>query len=199
MPIYDKSKSVTVIALAAAVLFAGAVNGQTLTHDQAQLDAGEELYSELAGETGCAGCHGEKAVGSPDTGAPFIQGVSRARLNAALTGAVPAMEYFDLNRREVDDIYEYLQYLGHAEDVLPDPEVAAGKVIFEETAGGVGCQSCHGIDASGDSAPDIRGQDARAILQQLRRNENMQFIELTKSEIDQVAAYLQFLHELPTH
>tara|TARA_R110002051_G_scaffold281373_1_gene342986 strand:+ start:5397 stop:5954 length:558 start_codon:yes stop_codon:yes gene_type:complete len=168
-------------------------------HDAAQVDAGRQLFEENAGGTGCAACHGDAAEGNPDAGAPFIQGSSRARLNAALAGAVPAMEYFDLNRRETDAIYEFLQYMGHVQDEPLDEDTAAGKVIFEETAGGVGCQSCHGADGSGDSAPDIRGQDARAILEQLRRNENMSFITLSSGEVDQVAAYLDYLHKLDSH
>jgi len=199
MPIFALPTTVAAFALAATVFFAGAASGQTPTHDQAELDAGKLLFDETAGDTGCIGCHGEKATGNADIGAPFIQGVTRAQMTAALTGAVPDMEYFSLNRRQIDNIYEYLQYLSHAEDVPLDPEVAAGRLIFEETAGGIGCQACHGLDARGDTAPDIRGQNARAILQQLRRNENMEFIELNRKEIEQVAAYLQYLHTLEQH
>uniref|UniRef100_UPI00404719E9 c-type cytochrome n=1 Tax=Yoonia sp. TaxID=2212373 RepID=UPI00404719E9 len=168
-------------------------------HDAAQVEAGRQLFEENAGGTGCAACHGDAAEGNPDAGAPFIQGISRARLNAALTGAVPAMDYFDLNRRNTDAIYEFLQYMSHAEDVLLTEDAAAGKIIFDETAGGVGCQACHGADGGGDSAPDIRGQDARAILEQLRRNENMAFISLNRKEVEQVTAYLDYLHTLESH
>lgn len=75
------------------------------------------------------------------------------------------------------------------------PDVAAGKVIFEETAGGVGCASCHGMDASGDIGPDIRGRTALDILDQLAANEQMQFIQLTDDEVEKVAAYLNYLYE----
>lgn len=73
------------------------------------------------------------------------------------------------------------------------PEQAAGKVIFEETAGGVGCASCHGMDASGDIGPAIAGQTADNIKMQFSINENMMFIELTDEEVAQVAAYLDTL------
>lgn len=55
------------------------------------------------------------------------------------------------------------------------------------------------MDAKGDTAPDIRGRDARVILEQLRLNQNMQFIKLKKKEIGQVAAYLKYLHDLKDH
>lgn len=86
-----------------------------------------------------------------------------------------------------------------AEAPTLDPVAAAGKIIFEETAGGVGCKECHGMNAEGDVGPNIVGQDAVAILAQLQTNENMGFIELTEEEIDQVAAYLRYLHDLEAH
>ncbi len=96
-------------------------------HQDTPIEKGRQLFTESAGETGCAVCHGETAVGNPDTGAPFIQGISRARLNAALTGAVPAMEYFKLNRGDTDAIFEFLQYMSHAEDLVLNEDAAAGK------------------------------------------------------------------------
>ena len=185
--------------LAALVVFGTTVLSHAGEHDAEAVARGEVLYQEQAGDTGCAACHGADANGDPDVGAPFIRGISIARLNAALKGAVPDMDYFKLNRKDVQAIYAYLQYVGHAEDVDLDPQEEAGKLIFEETAGGVGCQSCHGADGGGDTGPDIRGQDARAILEQLRQNENMQFIKLKKKEIAQVAAYLEYLHGLEDH
>lgn len=86
-----------------------------------------------------------------------------------------------------------------AEDVTLDPITAAGKVIFEETAGGVGCAMCHGMGALGDVGPDIRGRDSVAILGQLKKNPDMKFIKLTKEEVDQVATYLRYLHDLEDH
>ncbi|MDZ4134823.1 MAG: cytochrome c [Paracoccaceae bacterium] len=86
-----------------------------------------------------------------------------------------------------------------ADDAGLDPIAAAGKVIFEETAGGVGCQTCHGPEAKGDVGPDIRGRTSKDILTQLKNNTNMQFIKLTKDEVDQVATYLLYLHDLEAH
>ena len=80
-----------------------------------------------------------------------------------------------------------------------DPVAEAGKVIFEETAGGVGCAACHGMDAKGDIGPDIRGRDSVAILGEIQTNEDMQFIELTREEVDSVAVYLRYLHDIEAH
>ncbi len=80
------------------------------------------------------------------------------------------------------------------QDTLP-PDVAAGKLIFEETAGGVGCASCHGMDAQGDDGPAIVGAPVDLIIAQFDNNENMTFIELTDEEVQQVAAYLAYLSE----
>lgn len=86
-----------------------------------------------------------------------------------------------------------------AQEVELDPVAAAGKVIFEKTAGGVGCAACHGMTAEGDIGPNIVGRDSVAILDTLRVNAEMQFIQLTEEEIDQVAAYLRYLHDLEAH
>lgn len=90
------------------------------------------------------------------------------------------MGFLSLSRQETKAVLVYLQYLAHSTDIMLDPEIAAGKVIFEETAGGVGCQSCHGIDAKGGFGPDIRGANAGSIREQLMGNEDMQFIKLEK-------------------
>jgi len=83
-----------------------------------------------------------------------------------------------------------------------DPVAEAGRVIFEKTAGGVGCATCHGETAEGNEdvgAPNIQGKSSVAILEQLRSNPDMQFIKLTDDEVDQVEAYLLYLHDLVAH
>lgn len=81
--------------------------------------------------------------------------------------------------------------IAQADDLTP--EQAAGKVIFEETAGGIGCAACHGMDAGGDVGPPIAGQSFDTIKLQFSVNPNMQFFELTDEEITQVVAYLTLL------
>ena len=71
--------------------------------------------------------------------------------------------------------------------------ISQGEEIFQKTAGGVGCQACHGRDALGDVGPGILGKSAETIWGQLETNEAMQFIILTEAEVDTLAAYLGWL------
>lgn len=74
----------------------------------------------------------------------------------------------------------------------PDP-VTQGEAIFQRTAGGVGCQYCHGTDAAGDIGPTLLGRGAGDIVGALDRVEMMGFIYLEPTEIQAVAAYLATL------
>lgn len=71
--------------------------------------------------------------------------------------------------------------------------VAQGELIFQETAGGIGCQACHGKDARGGVGPNIIGKSAEVIQGNLDTNPNMTFIILTPQEVEAVAAYLATL------
>lgn len=83
-----------------------------------------------------------------------------------------------------------------------DPEkdlIAKGKIIFQQTAGGVGCQMCHGMEARGDGAaklgaPNIRGADISRIRVALSGGVPvMGFIKLSEEEIVAVAAFVESL------
>lgn len=76
-----------------------------------------------------------------------------------------------------------------------DDLVVKGEEIFQVTAGDVGCQLCHGTDATGVIGPDIRGMDATFIKNALRAVADMEFMELNDDEIEAVAAYLKTLAE----
>jgi mono/diheme cytochrome c family protein len=86
-----------------------------------------------------------------------------------------------------------------AQEVALDPSTAAGKELFDISAGDVGCASCHGEQAKGDIGPDIRGRDPVAILDALKGVEEMSFIELSEEQIAAVADYLRYLHDLVAH
>ncbi len=81
--------------------------------------------------------------------------------------------------------------------------LAQGKLIFEKTAGGLGCAFCHGLDGRGVgpaqiTAPNIRSKsegDVRAAIQ--GGVAMMGFIKLTDEDITAVAAYLQYLATQP--
>lgn len=84
-------------------------------------------------------------------------------------------------------------------DEPSDEEILArGRLIFEKTAGGVGCAMCHGMDALGDPAqgtPPNIGATAEFIEQALFDRPQMSFISITRDEVNAVAAYLQWLKE----
>ncbi len=75
-----------------------------------------------------------------------------------------------------------------------------GALVFEQTAGGVGCASCHGMDGAGDaslSTPDIRGADEARVRSALDGVALMGGINLTEAELRAVLAHLQTLNEAP--
>lgn len=77
----------------------------------------------------------------------------------------------------------------------PDQEelIAQGELIFMETAGGVGCQFCHGKDAAGMVGPDIRGATGLMVQGALDRAPDMAFITLEPWEFYAIEAYLATL------
>jgi mono/diheme cytochrome c family protein len=75
-----------------------------------------------------------------------------------------------------------------------------GRTIFEKTAGGVGCQACHGINGTGGAqfnAPDIRGADEMRVRAALAGVAVMSRIMLNDAEIAAVVAHLQALNKQP--
>ncbi len=81
--------------------------------------------------------------------------------------------------------------------VAQDPDlVAKGKVIFEQTTGGVGCQYCHGLDGKGKAefaSPDIRGKQPEDVIQAMATRPLMSMVKLSDSEVRAVVAYLAVL------
>ena len=71
-----------------------------------------------------------------------------------------------------------------------------GKLIFDETAGDVGCAHCHGASGKGDGvagagATDIRGKTKSQIDAAISGGvPQMSFIKLTPEQLDAVAAYV---------
>ncbi len=186
-------------ALTAMVAFGIPATGRAQDLDDPLVAAGKLIYEESAGGVGCATCHGLDGSGNPDAGGPYIRGVAKSTFNSAVHGGVPVMEFLGLKSKEEKEVYAYLTYLGKPTSVRLDPVAEAGKQIFEKTAGGVGCASCHGGTGQGDIGPNIRGKDSVAVLKQLKTNPNMKFIKLTKKEVDQVATYLRYLHDTESH
>jgi DNA-binding beta-propeller fold protein YncE/mono/diheme cytochrome c family protein len=74
-----------------------------------------------------------------------------------------------------------------------------GAVLFEQTAGGVGCASCHGMDGRGvpGATPDVRGATEDRVRAALAGVALMSDIRLSAAEIEAVVAHLQYLNEQP--
>jgi len=78
--------------------------------------------------------------------------------------------------------------------------LALGREIFEKTAGGVGCASCHGMNGRGGAqfnAPDIRGADEARVRSALAGVVVMSQITLNDAGIAAVVAHLQELNKQP--
>lgn len=83
-----------------------------------------------------------------------------------------------------------------------DDALALGQLIFEETAGTIGCAYCHGFTgdgngAAGEGAPYIRGASKSAIRGALTGGVPlMGFIKLNETELDAVTKYLLHLADV---
>lgn len=82
-----------------------------------------------------------------------------------------------------------------------DAIVALGKKVYE-TAGGDGCQDCHGPEAkgrqtkSGTNAPNIRGATEQKLRDALAGGAAlMTFLKLSEQEIEAVIKYLEYLDQ----
>lgn len=85
-------------------------------------------------------------------------------------------------------------------DVDQTEIINQGKVLFETTAGGVGCAFCHGLDGKGKAefaSPPNRGATVEQIFNALAERPQMSFIILSNDEVRAIAAYLEVLAEQP--
>lgn len=199
-----KTNHFTIGAAVAIVALSFAAGATAQEIDDALIEEGKLLYEETAGDVGCALCHGIDATGDPDAGGVYIQGVLSSAMYSAINGGVEMMTglFDDLNTRDIAAIHAYLDHLYITARATGEPAAThfPGKVIFEETAGDVGCAACHRPDATGDVGPNIQGRTAADIRAALNGGvEDMQFIELTEDEIQQVAEYLAYLLEASPH
>lgn len=83
---------------------------------------------------------------------------------------------------------------------LDDALLAQGQILFEKDAGGVGCASCHGMDARGNEsigAPDIQGRTEAQIRSALSGVDMMTVVKVKPDEIEALSAYLQHLSTQP--
>lgn len=76
-----------------------------------------------------------------------------------------------------------------------DATLAFGKQLYDETAGGIGCAACHGLDGKGTAAgPNINGVSKSAIADALGRGiPGMDSIKLDPDELEAVYRYVRTL------
>lgn len=175
--------------------------------------SGQDLYNMA-----CARCHGVDREGRKDT-APSLGPTSFALeenddwLRDRITNGKEAMPRWGgvLTVDQIDKIIAFLRgvpFLTTTTTVPPtdgatttvgdsgDAEILAiGKEIFEVSAGGVGCASCHGFDAAGTGkGPNIIGASKSNISGALGGGvPDMADIKLTKDQLDAVYQYLRTL------
>jgi mono/diheme cytochrome c family protein len=99
------------------------------------------------------------------------------------------------------------QRLAGAQPAAPAPAAAAaavgnsselGRLLFEKTAGGIGCATCHGTNARGGgqyNAQDIRGASEDRIRTALAGVPVMSRFKLTDAEITALVAHLAELNQ----
>ncbi|MBI3979153.1 MAG: cytochrome c [Chloroflexi bacterium] len=84
-----------------------------------------------------------------------------------------------------------------------DDPLARGKLLFDKTAGGMGCAQCHGLDGKGNgpaqvNAPNIRGKNEGDLRTAISGGvPMMSFVKLNDEEITAVVAYLTWLNTQP--
>jgi mono/diheme cytochrome c family protein len=76
--------------------------------------------------------------------------------------------------------------------------IAAGRLLYEQTAGGMGCAACHGNFGLGDLGMGsyVRGIGEQTVRDSLESVEAMASLSLSDEEIGAVTAYLQWLGTL---
>jgi len=89
--------------------------------------------------------------------------------------------------------------MGSSTAFADDALIAQGKILFDETAGDVGCAFCHGLDGKGDGPAQVNAANIRAARETTIRAAlggtvaMMEFITLSEAEIAAIAAYLEQL------
>ncbi len=158
---------------------------------------GETIFNEGKGDAAaCQGCHGEKALGNDDMGAPRLANIGQAYVIKQLTdfaadrripdGAGSAMNGFAkaLNEQDRRDVAGYLYTLDYQVDPsdlkglvangnkVGKPEL--GEVIVTQGVKGKlpPCQDCHGFNGRDPRFPAINQQKFVYLVNQLNNWRN---------------------------
>lgn len=166
------------------------------------LGAGRALYMQT-----CAACHGVSGQGVSGAG-PSLQGQGAAGAAYALyTGRMPLPENGVpsqqrppvLSPSQIQSLVDYVAQIAPGPTIPPvdtqGADIAAGRQLFINS-----CAACHGADASGDSvgggfiAPSLHNAAPSTIGEAMLTGPGpMPVFRLPIQQIDQIAAYVQFL------
>ncbi len=150
-------------------------------------------------------CSGAGAVDSPAATVPVATATSGSAIPAAtptkVVGAPTVVAATATTSAAPTSTPSAAATVGGAAPTPASNQLAQGKLIFEKTAGGVGCAYCHGLDAKGNgpaknNAPDIRSKTEADIRAAVAGGVPvMSIVKLTEAEFEAVAAYLATLNK----
>lgn len=133
----------------------------------------------------------------------FLAAMALAAVSLACSAsnAAPAAPTAAAAAQQVPGVVPTAQSTATTQSSIAADPVARGEQIFQKTAGGIGCQFCHGTDAKGNIGPDIRGAPVDRITNALASVEAMSFImpstPLSRDDIQGISAYLATLAQGP--
>lgn len=159
---------------------------------RSDVDAGQVIFTQGKGEaSACAGCHGDKALGSDDMGAPRLANLGQvyivkqlnnfakdervpAGMGAMMNGIAKALS--DRDRLDVAAYLDSLEYemdssnlkaLASGGNKVGKPEM--GKAIVTKGIKGSvpACQDCHGFNGRAPHIPAINQQKYTYLINQL--------------------------------
>jgi predicted CXXCH cytochrome family protein len=151
----------------------------------------EPLDGAAIFEKRCVGCHGIGAAGKVG---PNIVGASADRIRGALQSNPMMWVLRSLSNREVEAVAQFLARGPVFSLRTEHAEALDGHTLFETI-----CAGCHGLDAKGAYAPEIRGKSSEQIKEAIGRVPEMSvLVALTESEIEEIADVLPSRPELAT-
>jgi quinol---cytochrome-c reductase cytochrome c subunit len=204
-------------ALVSSLLALGlAVSGVTAAVSAPAADPGAVIAVTVAGRgqelflTSCAACHGPQGAGTAN--GPDIRSAGAALADFALrTGRMPLGDQGPPARRgtpKFDDadiraLVAYVASLGHGPAipnvVVSGADLNAGRDLFVAN-----CSACHGPAAGGGAvgggfvAPALTSADPTTVGEAVVTGPGpMPRFSLSPQELDNLAAYVQFLHDPP--
>ncbi len=135
-----------------------------LAEGRADERIGARLYSAR-----CAACHGdsgEGAIGPAIGNDAFLRLVDDEYLVRSIQAGRPGTampSWKDLSAQDLADLVAHLRTFGETPPRPPEPRIAQGDPDHGAILFARACASCHGTDAIGGSAPQLRNRELLAV------------------------------------